>query len=110
MLEEFDTDGTGSMDFVEFMVLIYKIQRNAVDLGSNELARAMSEAKSQLHIFEEIEDVARAPPQFCQVLHFGGAVIVGDFQINGTIDSSMNFELTSNRYPFVSNIQGSSFW
>mmetsp|Transcript_17301 Transcript_17301/g.23748 ORF Transcript_17301/g.23748 Transcript_17301/m.23748 type:complete len:536 (+) Transcript_17301:243-1850(+) len=107
MLDEFDTDGTGSMDFIEFMVLIYKIQRNAVDLGSNDLAMAMSEAKTQLHIFEEIEDVARSPPPYCSVLHFGGAVIVGDFQVDGPPGSpyegrAVQIQLTfRDGYPFI---------
>ena len=54
MLDEFDLDGGGTIDFMEFMVLIYKIQRGTVDLSNNELAAAMLEAKSQLRIFEEI--------------------------------------------------------
>ena len=34
------------------MVLIYKIQRGTVDLTTNELAQILTEAKSQLAIFE----------------------------------------------------------
>eukprot|EP01035_Chromulina_nebulosa_P023155 gene23155-30006_t len=62
MLDEFDIDGNGTMDFIEFMILIYRIQRNAVNLESNELALAMSEAK---------------------IVNFGGAVIVCDLLVNG---------------------------
>jgi hypothetical protein len=43
-------------DFFEFMVLIYKIQRGTVDLTTNELAQILTEAKSQLAIFEVLTD------------------------------------------------------
>jgi len=45
-------------DFFEFMVLIYKIQRGTVDLTTNELAQILTEAKSQLAIFEVLTDYA----------------------------------------------------
>ena len=41
-------------DFFEFMVLIYKIQRGT----ANELAQILTEAKSQLAIFEVLTDYA----------------------------------------------------
>ena len=40
------------------MVLIYKIQRGTVDLTTNELAQILTEAKSQLAIFEVLSDYA----------------------------------------------------
>jgi ubiquitin-protein ligase len=87
MLDEYDLDGGGTIDFTEFMVLIYRIQRGTVDLQSNDLARAMKEAKSQLRIFEEIEDVGRNPPAHCKVVDFGGAIVTCKFLIEGPASS-----------------------
>ena len=39
-------------------MLIYKIQRGTVDLTTNELAQILTEAKSQLAIFEVLTDYA----------------------------------------------------
>lgn len=85
MLDEYDMDGGGTIDFVEFMVLIYKIQRGTIDLSSSDLARALIEAKSQLKIFEEIEEVSRDPPQYCTVAHFGGTPVACNFHIEGPV-------------------------
>lgn len=52
ILDEYDIDGGGTIDFVEFMILIYRIQRGTVEMENNELAQALMEAKSQLPIFE----------------------------------------------------------
>jgi hypothetical protein len=52
MLDEYDMDGGGTIDFMEFMILIYKIQRGTIDLANSDLALAMMEAKSQLKLFE----------------------------------------------------------
>ena len=52
ILDEYDIDGGGTIDFVEFMILIYRIQRGTVEMENNDLAQALMEAKSQLPIFE----------------------------------------------------------
>lgn len=52
MLDEYDMDGSGTIDFMEFMVLIYKIQRGVIDLSTSDFGRLLAEAKSQLRIFE----------------------------------------------------------
>jgi ubiquitin-protein ligase len=83
MLDEYDMDGGGTIDFVEFMVLIYKIQRGTIDLSSSDLAQALVEAKAQLKIFEEIEEVSRDPPACCAVAHFGGSPVECAFHIEG---------------------------
>ena len=83
LLDEYDMDGGGTIDFVEFMVLIYKIQRGTIDLSTSDLAKALVEAKSQLKIFEEIEEVSRDPPPNCSVAHFGGSPVECNFHIQG---------------------------
>ncbi|KAJ1430635.1 hypothetical protein B484DRAFT_418745, partial [Ochromonadaceae sp. CCMP2298] len=83
MLDEFDMDGGGTIDFLEFMVLVYKIQRGTIDLSSSELAQALVEAKAQLQIFEEIEEVSRYPPPLCSVGHFGGSPVNCQFHVQG---------------------------
>jgi ubiquitin-protein ligase len=87
MLDEYDMDGGGTIDFTEFMVLIYKIQRGTIDLATSDLAQVLVEAKSQLKIFEEIEEVGRHPPEFCSVSHFGGSPVACNFTIQGPTGS-----------------------
>ena len=58
-----------------------------INLYSSDLATAMLEAKSQLRIFEEIEEVERHPPPLCRVLQFGGAVVVCDCIVEGPLGS-----------------------
>jgi hypothetical protein len=43
----------GSIDFIEFMMLMFKIQRGTIDLEENALAQSMIEAKAQIKIFED---------------------------------------------------------
>lgn len=45
-------DGGGTIDFVEFMVLIYKIQHGAVNIEDDELTSGLLEVKTQLRVFE----------------------------------------------------------
>ena len=51
LIEVMDLDGGGTVSFDEFMMLMYKIQNNVIDLEGNLLA-SMIAAKSQLAIFE----------------------------------------------------------
>lgn len=53
LIEEYDLDGGGTVDFVEFLILVYKVQRGTLSLGAdNGLARVLNAAKAQLKIFE----------------------------------------------------------
>lgn len=52
IVEKYDIDGSGTVDFVEFMILIYKIQRGTIDMAGNDLAQALMEAMAQIRIFE----------------------------------------------------------
>jgi ubiquitin-protein ligase len=58
------------------MVLIYKIQRGTINLVNNNLAQIILESKTQLKIFEEIEQVHSSPPLYCSIGHYGGSPIV----------------------------------
>lgn len=78
----FDLDGGGTLDFVEFLVLIYRLQRGTMSkefLDSPAgalLVKALTEAKRQLHLFEEIEEVGLNPPKGCSILSFGGSPVL----------------------------------
>lgn len=83
LINEYDVDGNGSIDFVEFMMLIFKIQRGTIELENNALAQSMVEARAQLHIFEEIEEFQRNPPPGAWILDYGELPIVMDVKILG---------------------------
>lgn len=81
IVSTFDLDGTNSLDFVEFLVLIYRLQRGTMPStftsspAGSLLVQAIHEAKRQLHLFEEIEEVAIHPLPGCNVLNFGGSPV-----------------------------------
>lgn len=52
IVAEYDLDGGGTIDFTEFMILIYKIQRGTINLANNDLAQILMESKAKLKIFE----------------------------------------------------------
>lgn len=83
LIEVMDLDGGGTVSFDEFMMLMYKIQNNVIDLEGNLLAKSMVAAKSQLAIFEEIEDNMSNPTPGTKVLHYGGQPLVCDILIEG---------------------------
>lgn len=78
----FDLDGGGTLDFVEFLVLIYRLQRGTMSKeflrspAGSLLVTALTEAKRQLHLFEEIEEVGLHPPKGCSILSFGGSPVL----------------------------------
>ena len=83
VVAEYDLDGGGTIDFTEFMILIYKIQRGTINLKNNNLAQVILESKSQIKIFEEIEEVHSNPPLYCSIGHYGGSPIVCECHIIG---------------------------
>jgi hypothetical protein len=55
LLEEYDIDDGGSLDFAEFLVLVYKVRCNSSNVSHEAfegLQRFLNEAKAQLHVFE----------------------------------------------------------
>ena len=83
ILEEYDLDGGGTVDFIEFMVLVFKIQKGTIQIKNNKLASAIVAVKSQLNLFAEICDIQQNIPDNCKVINFGGAVVTGEFLIYG---------------------------
>jgi ubiquitin-protein ligase len=87
MMEEYDVDKSGSIDFIELMMLMFKIKHGTIDLQSNALANAMVEAKTQIRVFEEIEEIGREPPPYCSIYSYGGAPVKCDYLIEAPEDS-----------------------
>lgn len=69
LLDEYDIDKSGTIDFAEFMMLVYKVQRGAIEMENNLLAQSMVEMKSQLKIFEEIDVLSLIFITLCYSLH-----------------------------------------
>jgi hypothetical protein len=72
LIDAYDLDRSGTIDFAEFMMLLFKIEHGTISLEDNVLAQSIMEAKSQITIFEEIEEIMREPPEFCSVNNYGG--------------------------------------
>jgi ubiquitin-protein ligase len=83
LIAEHDEDGSGSIDFEEFLTLMFKLMRGTVDVEGDALAHAMMESRAQIKIFEEIEDMRVNPPKFARVLHYGGHPVECEFLISG---------------------------
>lgn len=87
LMDAYDIDKSGSIDFSEFMMLIYKIQHGTIDMENNLLAKVMLDAKSQLRVFEEIDDFQSSPPEHCHVHYYGGSPVKCDFILDGPPDT-----------------------
>lgn len=81
MMEAYDVDKSGSIDFYELMMLMFKVKHGTIDLESNALANAMVEAKTQIRVFEEIEEIGRDPPDCCSIYSYGGSPVKCDYLI-----------------------------
>ena len=87
LIEVMDLDGGGTVSFDEFMMLMYKIQNNVIDLEGNLLAKSMIAAKAQLFIFEEIEENMVNPVPGSKVLNYGGEPVTCQILIEGPAGS-----------------------
>jgi ubiquitin-protein ligase len=83
LIDQYDMDKSGSIDFEEFMTLMYKIQQGTIDLENDYLAQALLESKHQVVIYEEIENIKQNPPEFIRVYHYGGNPVKADYIISG---------------------------
>lgn len=88
LIDEYDDDKSGSIDFGEFLSLMFKIKSGTVNLSTDVLASTLLESKAQSKIFTEIEKVNIEPPnEYCTVSHYGQTPVVAVFNIKGPVGS-----------------------
>jgi ubiquitin-protein ligase len=88
LIDENDEDGSGTIDFEEFMILMFRIQHGTVDLENNKLGRAIMESKTQLSILQEIDELHRNPPiPQISVGKYGGCPVVCEYLVEGPPDT-----------------------
>jgi len=106
LISEHDEDGSGSIDFEEFMGLMFKMMHGTVDVEDDALAKAMMESRSQIRIFEEIEGIKNDPPESVSVYHYGGNPVECEFLLDGPLDTPYEggkfilHVVYNNGYPF----------
>ena len=57
LIADFDLDKSGTIDFGEFLTLMFKIKAGTIDAADNKLVTAILESKNQIKIFSEIEEI-----------------------------------------------------
>jgi ubiquitin-protein ligase len=57
IIAEHDINGEGSLNFEEFMTLMFQIMRGTIDMQNDLLAKTMIESRNQIIIFQEIETI-----------------------------------------------------
>lgn len=75
------------MEFSEFATLMFKIQRNAVYVEDSNLLDAMNGFKSQLKLFDDIEELKRDPHEHVRIHTYGGNPMTLDAILRGPADS-----------------------
>ena len=88
LIAEFDLDRSGTIDFGEFLTLMFKIKAGTIDAADNKLVTAILESKNQIKIFSEIEDIKHNPPKYIAVVGYGGVPVICDFVIQGPKNTS----------------------
>lgn len=89
LIDDFDIDRSGTIDFSEFLTLMFKIKAGTIpNMAENKLVTALLESKNQIKIFEEIEEIKNNPPAFIGVSGYGGVPVVCDFVIAGPTGTS----------------------
>lgn len=87
LIDSHDDDGSGTIDFEEFMTLMFQLMRGTIDVQNDALAQAMMESKNQIKIFEEIEDIKHNPPDLVSVHSYGGNPVECLYLLEGPPDS-----------------------
>ena len=82
LIAEFDLDRSGTIDFGEYLTLMFKIKAGTV-AGDNTLVTAIIESKHQIRIYAEIEDMKTNPLPFVGVASYGGVPVVCNFVLQG---------------------------
>jgi ubiquitin-protein ligase len=83
LIDQHDDDGSGTIDFEEFMTLMFQLMRGTINVESDALAQAMMESKNQIKIFEEIEDIKHNPPELVSVHSYGGNPVECQYLLQG---------------------------
>ena len=83
LIADFDLDRSGTIDFGEFLTLMFKIKAGTIDAADNKLVTAILESKNQIKIFSEIEEIKHNPPKYIGVVGYGGVPVLCDFVIQG---------------------------
>lgn len=84
LIADFDLDRSGTIDFGEFLTLMFKIKTGNIGVdGENALVTAILESKHQIKIFAEIEDLKKDLPAWIGVGGYGGVPVVCDFVVQG---------------------------
>jgi ubiquitin-protein ligase len=83
LIDQFDVSKTGTLNFPDFLTLMFKIKSGVLELSDNVLVTALMESRNQIAILEEIEDVKHNPPENVFVYHYGGTPVVCDFILIG---------------------------
>jgi len=88
LIDDYDLDQSGTIDFGEFLALMFKIQSGTVDMADDMFATALMESKAQIKIYDEIEEVSNNPPnEYVTVSHYGKNPVEAVFKIKGPPDS-----------------------
>jgi len=83
LIAEHDDDNSGTIDFAEFMGLMFKILRGTVDVENDKLGKAMMESRSQIKLFQEIENIKEFPPENVKVRQYGGNPVECEYYLYG---------------------------
>lgn len=87
LIAEHDDDNSGTIDFAEFMGLMFKILRGTVDVENDKLGKAMMESRSQIKLFQEIENIKEFPPDNVKVKQYGGNPVECEYYLYGPAGS-----------------------
>ena len=63
ILEQVDSDNSGSIEFKEFAELMDKVNKGKIQVGASLLAQAVLDTKSALKLMREIEALQKEPPE-----------------------------------------------
>jgi ubiquitin-protein ligase len=107
LIDDYDLDGSGTIDFTEFLILMFKIKSGTIEIATDQLATALLESRKQVDIYQDLEEIEKNPPnRYTTVLHYGQTPVVAVFQIRGPRGSAyegakFKFQITFEPgYPF----------
>ena len=87
LIDQFDQTKSGTLNFQDFLTLMYRIKSGTLVMTNNVLVTALMESKNQMKIMGEIEDIQQSPPENVMVYHYGNTPIECDLILLGPQDS-----------------------